>query len=125
MSTTTFTIGNHYACNIPPEEFASVQKITGSSIITKPCFVCKLLSISGEKANIAIANQFGEYQVPTAWLSEIQKALPVGIESYLSPDPSRTDLFQHEEGLYHFPCSACIHVRGPAQHCQRCTHYVL
>lgn len=123
MSTTTFTKGNHYACEIPPEEFAAINR--GSNIISRDCFVCRLMRIDGDKAIIEIPNRSEQFEVPLAWLSEIQKALPVGIESYLSPDPSRTDLFQHEEGHYHFPCSACIHVRGPAEHCQRCTHYVL
>jgi hypothetical protein len=52
-------------------------------------------------------------------------ALPVGLASYVMTTDDRPDLFQHEEGLYHFPCSACIHVRGPREHCLRCTHYVL
>lgn len=118
-----FTIMRYYACEIPTEDFASIQKITGKSIITRQVFICQLLSIFGDKANIAIPNQIGEYKIPLAWLTEIDKALPIGIDSYLTPDPARTDLFQHQEQNYSFPCCACIHVTGPAEHCQRCTHY--
>lgn len=96
MSTTTFTIGNHYACEIPPEEFASINR--GSTIISSQCVVCRLMRISDDKAIIEIPNRSEQFQIPLAWLSEIKKSLPVGIESYLTPDPSRTDLFQHQKG---------------------------
>jgi hypothetical protein len=52
-------------------------------------------------------------------------ALPVGLDSYVLTTDDRPDLFQHDEGHYHFPCSACIHVRGPREHCLKCKHYVL
>lgn len=55
--------------------------------------------------------------------------MPAEIPSSLSEwvddgfDPDLPDLFQADEGLYHFPCNACLHVEDDPSFCCGCRHW--
>ena len=52
-----------------------------------------------------------------------------GIEAYLDKPDGRPDLFEAEEGWYHFPCCACVHKKEDPEitnwDCKKCRHYVI
>lgn len=59
----------------------------------------------------------------TKSIEELQKELPVGIDSYITPN-DKMDKFQCLETYYHFPCYACLHLKDHTDYCKDCQHWV-
>ena len=56
-------------------------------------------------------------------IEQLQKELPIGIDSYITKNEC-PDKFQCLEVYYHFPCCDCIHCKDETDYCKDCKHWV-
>ena len=55
---------------------------------------------------------------------QVEREVRRGVNWWLEPDDGRRDLFEADEGLYHFPCGECLHRKAGREHCEKCRHWI-